>query len=203
MAIAVKAGIMFSEPRAEDHDGWVAAARQAGGAIDPGDIGEAFLASLNTRRLDLRSALSSYAIARVLPEHQYSSFDRRPRLLRDLRTVGTSARTAPSGPRTRTPSAGTASTPADTARTTSTTSPSTSSCSPRAPSPALTQADVSLGQQIIDYLRQLPPSTTAGSQRHDLLRGGNRDRGHLLDILGICGILHNDEHPGYSETFIP
>lgn len=68
MAIAVAAGVMFSEPRMLDHDGWVTAARQAGAAVNPVQVGEAFLASLTTRRLDLRSALSSYAIARVLLE---------------------------------------------------------------------------------------------------------------------------------------
>jgi hypothetical protein len=37
--------------------------------LSPAEVGEAFLASLTSRRLDLRSALGSYAVARLLPEH--------------------------------------------------------------------------------------------------------------------------------------
>lgn len=40
------------------------------------EAGEAFLASLSTRRLDLRSALGSWAVARYLPEHAFTSADR-------------------------------------------------------------------------------------------------------------------------------
>jgi hypothetical protein len=37
------------------------------------EVGEAFLASLSSRRLDLRSALGSYAVARLVPEHPLST----------------------------------------------------------------------------------------------------------------------------------
>jgi hypothetical protein len=72
MRSAIEAGVMFGEPRVEDHDGWVAAARAAAGPLSPAEVGEAFLASLSSGRLDLRSALGSFAVARYLPEHRFS-----------------------------------------------------------------------------------------------------------------------------------
>jgi hypothetical protein len=69
MERAVKTGVMFAEPRSLDHDGWVHAARTAVRACTTAEVGEAFLASLTGRRLDLRSALGSYAAARFLPDH--------------------------------------------------------------------------------------------------------------------------------------
>jgi hypothetical protein len=69
---AVAAGVMFAEPRSLDHDGWVQAARQAAAAVSAREVGEAFLVSLTSRRMDLRSALGSYAVARLLPEHPYT-----------------------------------------------------------------------------------------------------------------------------------
>jgi hypothetical protein len=201
MAVAVGAGIMFAEPRALDHDGWVAAARHAGASVNAQEVSEAFLASLATRRLDLRSALSSYAIARVLPEHPYTPWYNTgcavcALVVRKDGTIPPQDLNDFSWHRF---------------------------CSggyrqndidyiafdleqfPRAPRPALNVADISLGQQIIDYLRQLPPATTAAQavKGMTMLRGNNAERGELLDILGICGILHDEEHPGYSDTFIP
>jgi hypothetical protein len=69
---AIEASVMFGEPRVEDHDGWVAAAPAAAGLLSPAEVGEAFLASPTSGRLDLRSALGSFAVARYLPEHPFS-----------------------------------------------------------------------------------------------------------------------------------
>jgi hypothetical protein len=201
MAVAVDAGIMFPEPRALDHDGWVNAARQAGASVNADEISEAFLASLTTRRLDLRSALSSYAVARVLPEHPYTPwyntgcavcglFVRKDGTIKpkDLNVFSWY----------RFGSGGYSQNDIDYIAF-------DLEQFPHAPRPALTAADVSLGQQIIEYLRQLPPATTAAQavKGMTMLRGNNAERGELLDILRICGILHDDEHPGYSDTFIP
>src|SRR5690242_15813906 len=57
LAEAVAAGVMFAQPRADDHDAWVTAARVAAEALSADEVGDAFLESLVTRRLDLRSAL--------------------------------------------------------------------------------------------------------------------------------------------------
>lgn len=69
----MESGVLFAAPRALNHDGWVAAARAAVDEVTPEEVGEAFVATLNSRRLDLRSALGSYAVARHLPVHAFSA----------------------------------------------------------------------------------------------------------------------------------
>jgi len=61
---------MFTAPQPLDHDGWVQAARRAAASVPAHAVSEAFLVSLACRRMDLRSALASYAVARLLPEHR-------------------------------------------------------------------------------------------------------------------------------------
>jgi hypothetical protein len=82
MRRAVEAGVMFASPRAADHDGWVRAARQAVRQVTAAEAGEAFLASLTSRRLDLRSALGSFAVARFPPEHDFELLPPRTRAAR-------------------------------------------------------------------------------------------------------------------------
>jgi len=74
LAKAVAAGVMFTEPRTLDHDGWISAARQAAAALTAREVGDAFLASLTSRRMDLRSALASYALTHNLPEHSFTEW---------------------------------------------------------------------------------------------------------------------------------
>lgn len=201
MARAVAAGIMFTEPRVLDHDDWVAAARDAAAALSAQDIGDAFLASLTSRRLDLRSALGSYAIARVLPPHPYSTW----------REMGC----AVSGMQVRKRDG--------TLVTENLNDFSVARFRPgaylrdvkfaafdleqfaRAPRLAPTSADTDLGRQIIAHLRQLPPETTAAQASAGLtmIRGNKNEREALVDILGVCGILHAPDYPGYAHDFIP
>jgi hypothetical protein len=54
-----------------DHDQTIEAVRSATAQISATDAGNAFLASLTSRRLDLRSALGSFAVARNLPNHPF------------------------------------------------------------------------------------------------------------------------------------
>jgi hypothetical protein len=201
LAEAVWAGVMFPEPRILDHDGWVRAAQQGAAAVTAGEVGEAFLASLTSRRMDLRSALASYALTRHLPDHPYTE---RPG------GVGCAV-------------CGIASARDGTAEPEDLNSFSQARFGwggipgrikyaafdleqfGRAPRLELTAADLSLGQQIIDYLRQLPPKTTAAQAARGItMVPGTRDqRNTLMEILGICGILHSPGHPGYADAFIP
>lgn len=64
---------MFAAPAVLDHDGWVEAARAAVARVSAKEIEAAFLTSLTSRRLDLRSALASYVVARGLPEHSFTA----------------------------------------------------------------------------------------------------------------------------------
>ncbi|MDR6320666.1 hypothetical protein J3R03_004862 [Actinoplanes couchii] len=72
MARAVADGVMFDRPRVDTHDGWVTAAADAAGAVSAAEVGDAFLESLSSRRLDLRSALGSWTTAVNVRPHQLS-----------------------------------------------------------------------------------------------------------------------------------
>jgi len=54
------------------HDLVIERAVEAASALEPHRVADAFLASLTNRRLDLRSALGSYAVGRLLQPHAFS-----------------------------------------------------------------------------------------------------------------------------------
>jgi hypothetical protein len=72
LAYAVHAGVMFPEPLRTSHDDLGARTRRLASTVDGKCVAQAFLSSLSTRRLDLRSALGSYAVARLLPDHTFT-----------------------------------------------------------------------------------------------------------------------------------
>lgn len=69
---AVDAEVMFRNPVTAGHDDWVRTVRDAACTVTSAEAGNAFLTSLSSRRLELRSVLSSLAIARQVPEHQFT-----------------------------------------------------------------------------------------------------------------------------------
>ena len=201
LAEAVAAGVMFTEPRVLDHDGWVRAARQTAAARTAREVGQAFLASLTSRRMDLRSALASYALAQHLPGHTYTerqggvtcavcgiSRNRDGTVDPEDLNLFSQIRFGGGG------------------------IPGNIQYAAfdleqfaRAPRLEPTSDDLELGQQIIDYLRQVPPNTTAAQAARGLtIVPGTRDqRDTLIESLGICGILHSPGHPSYADEFIP
>lgn len=68
LAYAISQGVMFPLLLCP-HDEMVHRVRQVASRITPAQVGKAFLCSLSSRQPVLRSALSSYAIARYMPEH--------------------------------------------------------------------------------------------------------------------------------------
>lgn len=62
---------MFDTDIAFDHVSGVQRTREVVASTSVESVGAAFAASLSSRRLDLRSALGSYAIGRHLPVHPY------------------------------------------------------------------------------------------------------------------------------------
>ena len=70
---AVAAGVMFPEVWM-DHNEVVTRARKQCKSVDKDRVAAAFLVSLRTRRLELRSALGSYAVARRLRKHAGNKF---------------------------------------------------------------------------------------------------------------------------------
>lgn len=199
LRVAVDAGVMSDSPRTEDHDSWVKAARAAVAPLSAIEVGEAFLASLTSRRLDLRSALGSFAVARFLPEHTFEAAGHGDR----CRICGLSeaAETFAQGMNElnfeRFKWGGVCRDNVEYVAF---------DLEQFALAPRLrpTQADVELGRRMIDQLRQLPAETTAArAVTHLKMIKGNKDeRDVLIGILGVCGILGTAEHPGYGSAFV-
>jgi hypothetical protein len=66
---AKRCGVMF-EPVSVDHDDLIGRIVDARDKLEPRSVADAFLASLTTRRLELRSVLSTYSIFRHIPAHR-------------------------------------------------------------------------------------------------------------------------------------
>lgn len=199
MRTAVEAGVMFTTRRTEDHDGWVRAARAAAAQLSPQEVGDAFLASLTSRRLDLRSALGSFAVARVLPEHPIELVpdDHRCQVCAESKLAGdrpedmnvlSFERFKWGGVRT------------DDVEYIAFDLEQFA----RAPRLDPTDADIDLGQQLIDQFRRLPAETTAANAVSHLrmIKGNKAQRDKLIGILGVCGILQTKKHPGYTKAFV-
>jgi hypothetical protein len=71
-AYAKQHRVMFDDVRV-GHDGVMAWLGRALAAVRREDVAAGFLASLTSRRLDLRSALGSYAVAVNMPEHSFAA----------------------------------------------------------------------------------------------------------------------------------
>lgn len=196
-ARAVGAGVMFPKPRVADHDGWVKAACGAAADVTAADVAAAFVASLTSRRLDLRSALGSFAVARVLPGHSFApqtgrngcavcgqpahSSEEDLNVLNferfkwggvrrdDLRYVAFDLEQFTRAPREE---------PDDDA--------------------------LAVGRQLVTALRNAAPEATASRLAAQLrmVKGNTAERAVLLDILGVCGVLGTGEHPGYATAFV-
>ena len=69
-AYAKSKGVMF-DPFSTDHDACIAEIMKLRNQIPIEDITRAFLSSLSSRRLDLRSSLSSYFLAEKMDIHKY------------------------------------------------------------------------------------------------------------------------------------
>jgi hypothetical protein len=77
---AVRSGVMFPS-RSVTHDGTLSRILELRARLSPQRVGIAFLESLMTGRMGLRSALGSYAVALNMPFHRSSE----PRATNDAR----------------------------------------------------------------------------------------------------------------------
>ena len=197
MSRAVERGVMFAETRTLDHDGWVQAVRDVATKVSPHEVEEGFLASLTSRRLDLRSALSSYMIARVLPDHDFQDSPGGECSIcglyegadpEDLNVLNFE-RFKWGGVRRDDPTY----VAFDLEQLL------------RAPRLPATDEDIALGRAILATLAGLPADVTAPQAAKHLtaLPGNKSERDTVLDILGICSILQTARHPGYVNQFVP
>lgn len=193
------AGIMFDSEDPTGHDGWVERARAAAQRVTLSQVRDAFLASLTSRRLDLRSALSSYIIARSLPDHSFVSTDEvavQPRCsVCDMVAKPNEDLNILNFQRFKWAGVGKL---------------SISYIAfdleqfERAPKLAPSGADLTLAEDLFDFIRSCPPTTTPSKLAHalHLLPGNKAERGTFIDTLGIVGILGVPEAPGFLTRFI-
>lgn len=71
ISAAKKQGYLFDYPAYETHEDTFRRRNAILAQVDPGDVANAFLFSLSTRRLEYRSALGSYYYARAIPAHTF------------------------------------------------------------------------------------------------------------------------------------
>lgn len=196
LELAREAGLAFSEEREDTHDGWVDAATRAVRAVALRDVSDAFVASLATHRLDLRSALGSLAVARHLQPHPYAGTGASPcgtcGLYDDARedlSLLNFERFKWGGVRRD-----------DVAYVAFDLEQFQ-----RAPQEVVTDEAVAIGRSLITALREAEPDATvvklSGLLR--MVKGNRQERGALLDVLGVAGVLRTPGHPGFRESFVP
>jgi hypothetical protein len=197
LAYALARGYMFPPegPEATTHDAVASRLQAAFSAVTAEQVGAAFLASLSRRQPVLRSALASYALARVFPSHTMSrDHSRRCSICGyhrpDNRNVLNFERYKWGGVRHLDPHYA-AFDLEEFARL-------------DVPSPV--DEDLELFRRIVDAARQLPPTARAGQLEKAVsafLPSNQNERRVLLEILGIVGILAGDAHPGFLDAFVP
>ena len=194
---AIDAGVMFDGTYDATHDEVLDAAIAARDALSEDEVTAAFLSSLTSRRLDLRSALGSFAVARHLKRHAHDSdssgYCRTCRLRADERDIDRNVMSFERfkwGGVRRDDLVYVA---FDLERFA------------RADHPEATSEDRALSRRCSTKLEAAPPSTTAPKAAATLLRavkGNEAERGVLVDILGVCSVLETTAHRGYAERFV-
>jgi len=197
LARAIADGVLFAQPRSHTHDGWVTAARQAAAAVNAEEVGDAFLESLSSRRLDLRSALASYTVGRVFPEHEFAAAagagycgvcGQYPDPDEDV-NVFNFERFKWGGVR----------------HTDVRYVAFDLALFARAPRTGPTPADRQLGREVIEALRGLPKGTMIGKAAAALrmVASNKAEREILVEILAIAGIWRTPARSSYRTTFVP
>ena len=193
---AKRAGVMF-DPIRLSHGDIVRRAIEARSRIEPHAVAAAFLASLTTRRLELRSALGSYAVLLHFPPHEHHDRRKRCPVCGEYNTpdedvdlnVLNFERFKWGGVRHDQPIYATF----DLERF--------ASLDP--PSP--TGADVAIFRRILREIESVPPETTAPQLEKSfvgILPSNKAEREILVNILGYSGVLAVPDHAGFSNGFV-
>ncbi len=192
-AYAKKMGLMF-EPIRADHAIVIARLTNACERLTPQRVGDAFLASLSTRRLDWRSAWGSYGVFRHLHEHAPIGSKQCAHcgLYLDGETelsVLSFERHKWGGVRHASPDYAMLDLESFLTMT--------------VPKPA--ERDVALFGALIAAIDAAPANTTS-SQLHGVfpreLAANKAERDRIVAMLGFCGALGTKAHPGHGVDFI-
>jgi hypothetical protein len=194
---AKRAGVMF-DPIRLSHDDIVRRAIEVCSRIDLQAVAGAFLASLSTRRLDLRSAAGSFSVLRHFPEHEHRNRrsqcpicggDDSPDDDEDLNALNFE-RLKWGGVRHEDPIYATFD--LEWFVTLDMLPP--------------TDADVAILQDLVRGIEAVPAQTTASQLQGKLgsfLPSNKAEREILINILGYMGILNVPERPGFRDALVP
>ena len=194
---AKTAGVMFDAFQAT-HDQIVARAMAAALEVDQRSVANGFVASLQTRQLDIRSALGSLAFLKNFPDHKYEvqrtycpicGIYCKESNAEDVNVLNFE-RHKWGGIRHDQPLY--AAIDLELFRC----------ASPLVP----TESDIALLKAILAAIEAAPESTTAMELQKlftSLLKSNKAERDVLIGILGLCGILETSKHVGYLRRFIP
>jgi len=178
------------------HDEAVARARRAVQAISMQKVGDVFLASLTTRRLEWRSALGNYAVAKQLPDHTFMGDEKWCQVCYAYKeqeadwNVLNFERYKWGGVRH------------DHVEYAAFDLEQLSLW--EIPTP--TVEDLSLFRAILATARSMPPDARIRDLEKAIgkvVKSNQSEREVLLQILGYCGILASSVHPGFNDRFIP
>lgn len=191
---AKKQRVMFDRLQV-DHDEVVSRLRSVIRKLTPERVGDGFLASLSTRRLDWRSALGSYAVFKHLADHRPSGtkhcavcgFFLKDRT-EDLNVLNFE-RLKWGGVRHDYPTYALL---------------DLELFLDESPKPSV--ADVALFDSLIAAIDSAPGATTSGALHKRFpagLKGNKPERDTVVATLGFCGALATSDHPGFADRFIP
>lgn len=191
-------GLMF-DPVLLSHDQAILAALNAASALGQAEVADAFVASLGSRRLDLRSGLGSYAVVRHLREHRMCArngagcdycgeYDHDKTAL-DLNILSFE-RIKWGGVRHSQPTY--IAFDLDTLR--------------RTPRPSPEPSDFAILKSIIDVAASMPPAARLGDLDKALakiLPSNSAERRVLIGILGYAGVITDPSRPDFRQRFVP
>jgi hypothetical protein len=196
-AYAKAQGLMF-DPVTLTHDEAVSSAIHAAGKVSLKAVSDAFIASLGSRRLDLRSAMASYAVGRHMKAHDkirragdarcgycggYDTADADPNILNFERFKWGGVRH-------------------DNPQYIAFDLTVFGSVEVSAPTPE----DYSILRSIVSAIETMPISARLGDLERalsKLLPSNNAERRTLIGILGYAGIIIDPSRPSFQTKFVP
>ena len=186
----------FVMPREMTHNEVIDWTCRAVGSVSLIDVSNAFLASLSSRRLELRSALGRYAVGLYLPRHQYLSAGICCAICgliapgkKRYEFSGTNCGRYTGG--------GVSDYPDDIAFDLSEFA--------KLPPCIPTEDDIAIFRKIISVAASLPPNAGPGvlvKQLQGLFSANTQEIERLVTILGYCGILQSAKYPSFHDRYV-
>lgn len=196
LAYAKRAGYMFDDVRLSHLDVTKRVAKSLRG-IDRKGVADAFVASLSSRRLDIRSALGSFAVLQHFPKHTASK--RREECptcgvymggaeVEDLNVLNFE-RFKWGGVR----------------HDDATYASFDLLLFQKLPRIFPTSSDVKVLKEILKTIEEAPAKTTSAALEKSIgkcFKSSKAERDIVVGIFGFCGILETKAHPGFMKRFV-